>query len=641
MESPGNGYDELRNRAFVFMQDANGAVREDALIQFIFGANQRTELWRTLLTNVLGADGRFVQAGGGFWHLGSALPAAEIGISFVALDVETTGLRPDQHRVIEIGMARYANGRCMDRYSALINPERRIPEYIRKLTGITDSDLIPAPPFREFANDIVAFVGEHPIIGHNIGFDMGFINAELKRMDRQPLRNPTIDTIPMAMRVLGRRMRPSLDRVALALGMPSRDVHRALGDAELTAAVALRMLPMAAAQGIEIEAFINRGTRSIIATPPRAGSTTLLDRAHLDTLPRKPGVYVMYDADGRVLYVGKAKSLRDRVSSYYSQPLGYTRKMDGLIEAIHHIEHEETGSELVALLLEAQLIRRHQPPYNRMLRNSETYPYIRLDLASKWPRLRLAKKPGRDGAHYFGPFRSRSTAQDAIKVLSRRFSLRTCARTFKTPSSYGNPCLELDLHRCPGPCVGRADADEYRLAVAQVLDLFTSETPQVFVSIENDLQNAIAAEQFERAQRLRRDLDVLARVHTEQQSLHRIDLQAPYCIIQAAAARDSVQVLLVIQGRWWAQVIEQPAHTERIIERLTQAWDRFCTEGLDPLDHSGVDEANILQRWSLLPAAQPFIVRLEQRKPAWERVIGQIRHLAGGVPSGDVADNNI
>jgi excinuclease UvrABC nuclease subunit len=116
----------------------------------------------------------------------------------------------------------------------------------------------------------------------------------------------------------------------------------------------------------------------------------VLDRRHLDVLPRRPGVYLMLDANDRVLYVGKAKSLRERVGSYYSQPLGYTRKMDGLVESIARIEHEETGSELVALLLESQLIRRHQPPYNQVLRNSESYPYIRIDPANPWPNLRIA-----------------------------------------------------------------------------------------------------------------------------------------------------------------------------------------------------------------------------------------------------------
>lgn len=627
-DSPQSTYDGLRNRASEFIAGAGGQVREEELIAFIFGTSQRPEMWRTLLMSVLGGDGRFVQTAHGTWHLSTAVVESDVGLSFVALDVETTGLRPNEHRIIEIGIARYANGRCMDRYSALINPERRIPDYIRKLTGISDSDLIPAPVFKSVASDILTFIGDHAIVGHNVGFDIGFVNAELRRLDLPPLTNASIDTVPMAMRVLGRRVRPSLDRVAHALGMPSRDKHRALGDAELTAAVALRMLAMAREQGESIESFVStRSSTGAFLPPPRSQVPATLDRALLGALPRRPGVYIMYDAGGHILYVGKAKSLRDRVASYFSQPLGYTRKMDGLIENIRRIEHEETGSELVALLLEAQLIRRHQPPYNRMLRNSDTYPYIRFDVASKWPRLRLAKKPSRDGARYFGPFRSRATARDAVEILSRRYKLRTCARSFKTPASYGNPCLELDLHRCPGPCVGRADPDAYRGAVNATLELLTADEPSVLASFDDEIAAAVDLEQFELAQRLRHQRDVLERLHREQRALTAFDIQQPYCIVQPASSAGKVQVLIVVQGRWWGHLIESPEQSNLIAGRIEESWRRFEQVGLGAIDHQGVDEATILARWSALPAAQPYIVPIGPDFD-WQRVAEAIAQIA-------------
>src|SRR6185369_8600351 len=132
---------------------------ETELIQFMFGAATRPELWRSLVQTVLGSDHRFIQIGSQAWALaGNDEVSTGNIVSFVAIDVETTGLRPRQHRMIEIGLARYVNGRCTERYSTLINPERRIPEYIRKLTGLTDSDLIPAPRFGQVAGEIAAFI---------------------------------------------------------------------------------------------------------------------------------------------------------------------------------------------------------------------------------------------------------------------------------------------------------------------------------------------------------------------------------------------------------------------------------------------------------------------------------------------------
>ena len=609
----------------------------------MFGSSTRADLWRPMILSILGADHRFQQSGGNVWALASNTQIGfESGISFVSIDVETTGLRPRQHRVIEIGLARFRNGRCTDRYSKLINPERRIPEYIRKLTGLTDSDLISAPKFAQIAPEIVDFIGTDTLLGHNVGFDIAFINAELERLRLPVLQGRTIDTVPVSMQVLGRSVRPSLDRVATAVGLNSRQYHRALGDAELTANVAMRLFGMASREGISLETFI-RSERLVAANPPGSGqsASSSLDRSHLDGLPRRPGVYLMLDANERVLYVGKAKSIRDRVASYYNQPLGYTRKMDGLVEAIARIDHEETGSELVALLLESQLIRRHQPPYNRMLRNSESYPYIRIDPANPWPNLRLAKHRRPDGARYFGPYRSRSTAKVAIELLSRRFRLRSCGRGFRTAASYGKPCLELDLHRCDGPCVGRANSDEYRHAVRSVIGLLELGQEDLLLGLERDISVAVEELRFEAAQQLRNELEILTRLRDEQRSLASLTMQSPYLIIQHGKRGDELQLLLIIEGRWWCQVALTPTNPAPAVARLGGAWRRYLERGLAAIDHSAVDEANIIARWRALERSGDYVVDIDDTvSPDWERLIatalarpGVITEIGGTGPS--------
>lgn len=625
-----SGYDGLRDRAFAYLQERNGRVAEDELIRFIFGASTRPDLWRSLLPTVLGTDHRFHQPLPQVWSLASENQTdISTGLSFVAVDVETTGLRPREHRIIEVGLARFVNGRCTERYARLINPERRVPDYIRKLTGLTDSDLIPAPRFSQLAAEIVAFVGDMPLLGHNVGFDIAFLNAELERLKMPTLANASIDTVPMAMRVLGRRVRPSLDRVSTAVGLQPRKYHRALDDAELTAAVALRLMGMAVEAGASLQSLLHTD-RVLRSVPSSRGQPAgnLLDRHHLDPLPRRPGVYLMIDANDRVLYVGKAKSIRDRVASYYSQPLGYTRKMDGLVEAIARIDHEETESELVALLLESQLIRRYQPPYNRMLRNSESYPYIRIDPANAWPHLRLAKQRRPDGARYFGPYRNRQTAREAIDLLNRRFGLRSCSRGFKTAKSYGNPCLELDLHRCSGPCVGRAVADEYRAGVNAVMALLDLERDDVLSQLEAELVAESERLHFERAQRLRRELETLRRLREEQQSVASLAHQGPYVIVQPGTTSGTVQILLIVEGRWWAQISATENESALAEERLRSAWQRYLELGIDAIDHAGVDEANIIARWRKLEGSVDFIVPIEDpSSPEWSAILQRAYEL--------------
>ncbi|MCC6674217.1 MAG: ribonuclease H-like domain-containing protein, partial [Thermomicrobiales bacterium] len=307
-------------------------MHEDLLIGHIFGSTRSPELWRALFLAVMRDTPELRVRGDREWVLAGSAPEIDIAYpDFVALDVETTGLRPASNRVIEIGMIRYTAGEPVERYTTLLDPERRLPAFISKLTGIHDADLRESSKFAERAEEIVAFLGDALLVGHNIMFDIGFVNAELRRAGKMPLVNDRIDTMALAMRYLPDLKRASLDKVASALGLSPRKIHRAEGDAELSARAALVLFRLAAERG-EGSVDTLKATSQLPETRPRDGigrGRALLDTDFLKTIPSKPGVYLMLDANRRVIYVGKAKDLRDRVGSYYSQPLGYTRKMDG------------------------------------------------------------------------------------------------------------------------------------------------------------------------------------------------------------------------------------------------------------------------------------------------------------------------
>ena len=234
------------------------------------------------------------------------------------------------------------------------------------------------------------------------------------------------------------------------------DATRAGPDAVLTGMVAVALLEHARDAGFQSLEDLKSIARPVTRRPRErmARASSVVDRSILATIPRAPGVYLMRDANERVIYVGKAKNLRDRVGTYFSQPLGYTRKWTDS-SSRSRIQVEVVGSELEALLLESQLIRRYQPRYNTALRSHEQYPFIRIDVANPWPRVSLAKSRKDDGARYFGPFRSAATARKTVDLINRVVPLRTCARSFRDARSYGSPCLQLDLGRCLGPCGAR------------------------------------------------------------------------------------------------------------------------------------------------------------------------------------------
>ncbi len=621
----GSRYAFLTRRAIEFVQTRGGAVSQEELIAYVFGAGSPASLWQSLLRDILERDGTLVLRRDGYWalpHLEHEQAAASnCLVEFVAVDVETTGLKPLQQRIIEIAAIRFRGGKEVERFESLVFPERRVPGYITKLTGITDEMVAAAPRFADIALDFERFLGTSLVVGHNVGFDISFLNAEMARCGRPALINERLDVMALAMRLLPLVRRPTLDRVATAVGLAPRQIHRAAGDAILAAQAALRLAELARQAGHTTLDRLKALSGSV-AWQPKEGvgrASALLDRALLATVPRCPGVYLMRDAQDRILYIGKAKNLRERVASYFSQPLGYTRKLDGLIESVQRIDVEVTGSELEALLLESQLIKRYQPRYNTVMRAYEHYPFIRLDMSNPWPRLTLAKSWNDDGARYFGPFRNTGAARAAVDLINEHFPLRTCRRSFRDARSYGSPCLRLDLGKCPGPCVGRADRDRYMAVVRQVARVLEGDDAALLEQLWQSLEQAAQRLDFEQARRIRNDIRSVEAIVSSQRRQRAASERHNLILVLPSVERDAIEVLLVIRGRLWSQArVARAEEVRSLAGRLARSWERYVRIGLPPIDHTTVDEANILNRWLFRNWGHPAILPIEGEPPDWE-----------------------
>ena len=607
-------YVHLVERAEAFVRGKGGVASEEALIGFVFGGAGSASLWQSLLRTMLANQNRLVLRSDGHWVVPSQAAPTQHGLldRFVAIDVETTGLRPTTQRVIEVAAIRFEAGTESERFETLVNPGRAVPKFISDLTGIRDDQLEGAPPFERIAARLESFVGDAVLVGHNIDFDISFVNAELRRCGRLPWQNPRIDTLGLATRLMPQVRRPGLQSVAQRLSIPrlGRE-HRAGADAELSAAVALRLAEQAGASGFtseeEFRALGAPAERRPGERAPRSKPT--LDRTMLRTVPHAPGVYIMWDQFDRIIYIGKAKDLRDRVGSYFSQPLGYTRKMDGLLESLDRIEVEVVGSELEALLLESQLIRRYQPRYNRALRSHEQYPFIRVDIANPWPRISLAKARKADGARYFGPFRNANAARQTVDLLNRVVPLRTCTRSFKDARSYGAPCLELDLGRCLGPCVHRADRDRYQSLVRDVVAFLDGRDEALYGLLHAALNEAASALDFERAARLRREIQLAGAVVGTQRRLRSSAEDHARLLVLPSAQAGSRELLLVAGGRAWARFrAEEDGEAAGLAARLSLSWARLVANPPPAVDHDTVDDAHILDRFLALHDGHPAVI---------------------------------
>ncbi|CAN5746986.1 hypothetical protein BH23CHL5_BH23CHL5_11660 [soil metagenome] len=632
--TPVEAYRFLTERAREYVVELGGSVGEEALIGHIFGTTRSPQIWKTLFERVIGHDPEMRRKIDGTWTLaGVTTRTSSLLSDFVAVDVETTGLKPVSHRVIEVGIVRYLGGQQVEAYSQLVNPGRRLPAYISKLTGISDHELEQSPTFEAIAETVSTFIGDSIVVGHNVEFDLRFLNAELKRAGVPGLINESVDSMMLARAVLENIRRLSLENVAKTLGIVTKGSHRALGDAMLSAQCAQLLLQIAEDQGVASIAQLSKRRGSPALPHSRAGrARSVLDESLLVDIPRCPGVYLMRDVDDRVLYVGKAKNLKERVSSYYAQPLGYTRKMDGLVESIATIGVERTGTELEALILEAQLIRRFQPRFNRAMRAHEDYPYIRVTMSSPWPRICLARHASADGDRYFGPYRSRSATMKTVELLNDLLPLRTCRRSFKNAKSLGSPCLRLDLHQCLGPCMKKANRGDYLDAIRIATGFLEGDDEVVLSAIHEQLVEAAERQDFERARHLRNAIRTLQSISGAGRRLRQNDASRHKLLILPAYDEITVHVAIVASGRIWAKLrgsTREPK--DRLEGRLSSAYQRLLINGDPEVDQTTLDDSLIVSRWIEKHSGHPGIISIDLgTTPVWRQVAEYAYSLSYG-----------
>jgi len=375
-------------------------------------------LQRRLVAEIVDVDARLAWRGRDL--VGLAPPGwASVDVrdaSYCVVDLETTGGAAGRSKITEIGAVRMRAGVIEDRFHTLVDPGHEIPAPIMRITGITNEMLVGQPRIDEVIERFAAFVGDDVMVAHNAPFDLRFLNYERHRVSTRYFTQPWLDTLVMARRLLRRRVsRFNLATLAEWADTEVRPIHRALADAEATAEVLARLLDL----------LVDRG----VTTLERAvtfGQTGGARHAHklalADGLPQRAGVYIMRDRRGAPLYVGKARNIRRRVRSYFGPQGRHSPLVARALEAVTTIDHEETGSELGALLREARLIQDLRPPCNSRGTRIATR-YIKLT-AGLTPRLSIVADIGRDDATYFGPVRSDRVVRTAVGMLERLFPLR-------------------------------------------------------------------------------------------------------------------------------------------------------------------------------------------------------------------------
>ena len=234
----------------------------------------------------------------------------------------------------------------------------------------------------------------------------------------------------------------------------------------------------------------------------------------LQATPERPGVYMMKDAAGAILYVGKASVLRNRVRTYFGSPSGQTAKIRRMMGHVRDFEYIVTDSEAEALILENTLIKRYRPRYNARLKDDKTYPFLKIDLTEEYPRVYITRKVSNDKARYFGPFATAGSVRKTMDLVKRLFPYRSCTKTITGVDP--RPCLEYFINRCVAPCSGYATLEEYDKVIQQVILFMEGDTEAVTDDLKTNMDLAAEKLEFERAAVLRDRIRSVEQVAEEQ-----------------------------------------------------------------------------------------------------------------------------
>jgi excinuclease ABC subunit C len=267
----------------------------------------------------------------------------------------------------------------------------------------------------------------------------------------------------------------------------------------------------------------------------------------LSRLPDRPGVYLYRDARGQVIYVGKAASLRSRVRSYFQESRPHDPKTDSLVRQVTDLEYIVTDNELEALMLEANLVRKHRPRYNIILRDDKHYPFLRLTTNEPFPRLLVARKVKDDGATYFGPFYPATAMRETLRLTRQLFPLRTCS--IEIDGRLERPCIQYAIHRCNAPCTGWETQDQYGETVRRVQRFLEGKDDDLAQTLTKEMEAAAVDLKFERAAVLRDQIQSLNRVRERQKIISVEDVDQDVLGVVRQGGDACVELFFVRKGR--------------------------------------------------------------------------------------------
>jgi DNA polymerase-3 subunit epsilon len=511
---------------------------------------------------------------------------------FLVVDTETNGRAGDACELTEVGAVLVGGGELHDRWETLVAGVVPLSRAIQRFTQITQDMVDAAPPAEAALPDLAELLSGRVLVAHNAAFDRRVLAQAFHRAEVPWPDPPALCTVALARRFAPLARQRRLAALADALGVEVETTHRALADAETCARVFCALFGRLCAHAATVADALAALRPERPRGRPRAGRTVAggaLKRGAPPTsgLPDEPGVYLVRNAAGQVLYVGKSVALRTRARAHFAP----SAPAEGWTEQAAIVDHRTTNSELGALVLEHRLIRELRPPGNVVHKHDDAYVYLRCRLDIAYPVLEVAREPAAGRSVTVGPLCSRAAAVELKEQLDSLFGLRHCGRTLRLrpwPSAYGQ------MGRCLSPCLNDLDPNLYRRRLDEALALFTGNGDggaALLAHLDAQMRAAAAERRYERAAWLRRRHERIATLVRALDGTLAATHARPRLVLAPHPRHPRFDVFWVAGGRVadWCGLDEAGDLHHRTIAALARAGGELRADA--------VGEARIVQTW--------------------------------------------
>ncbi|ROS30901.1 DEDD exonuclease domain-containing protein [Cellulomonas sp. PhB150] len=513
-------------------------------------------------------------------------------VTFVVVDLETTGGTPADCAITEIGAVKVRGGEVLGEFQTLVDPGGPVPPFIQVLTGITTTMLVGAPRIEEVLPAFLEFSRDAVLVAHNAPFDIGFLKAAAARTGHPWPGNRVVDTVRLARRVVTRDEAPNhkLSSLAALFGASVTPNHRALSDARATVDVLHALLSRMAPLGItHLEDLAT-------ATDPVPGEVRR-KRTLADHLPDSPGVYLFRGPGDEVLYVGTSTtSLRRRVRSYFTSAEKRGRILE-MVRIAERVDPVPCATPLEARVRELRLIAEHAPRYNRRSRNPERMPWVRLT-SEPFPRLSVVREVrDEEGAAYLGPFGTSRSATLAVEALHEAFEIRQCTRRLPLVAPAGSSaCVLADMGRCGAPCIGGQSVPDYADVVARVRAAMLADPAPVVAAHAARLEALVDQQRYEEAGTVRDRLGAYLRGAARAQRMDPL-ARCPELVAAGRTLDGGWELVLVRHGRLAATArVDRRTDPRPVIETL-RATAEHVPAPVAPATAAHPEETDLIADW--------------------------------------------